>query len=96
MKALTRLSRAGTAVAIVAVLLAATAAEARFRRGRFNPRVATAEDHDGAFHYGAHERTTPTWAIHGNVRRTTRHTFTKFAASGHAFGINVVLYALTH
>ena len=51
MQVLTRSSRAGTAVAIVAVLLVATA-EAQFRRGRrFNQRVATAEDHDGTFHF---------------------------------------------
>jgi hypothetical protein len=55
-KAGTRPSRTGIAallVALLAALLAATAAEAQFGRGRsrFNARVATAEDHDGAFHF---------------------------------------------
>ena len=41
--------RAG--IAILAALLAAAAAEAQFGRERFNMRVATPDDYDGAFHF---------------------------------------------
>ena len=53
MTLLTRPSRAIAAAAIVAALLAAAAAEAQFGRGpfRFRARLATAADHDGAFHF---------------------------------------------
>ena len=48
----TRPARVLTAAAIVAGLLAATVAEAQFGRGRVRTaRVATAADHDGAFHF---------------------------------------------
>ena len=48
-----RPSRAVTVAAILVALLAAAVAEAQFGRGfsRFNARIATAEDHDGAFHF---------------------------------------------
>jgi hypothetical protein len=42
--------RTRTALAVLAVLLAALAAEAQFGR-RFNPRMATPDDNDGAFHF---------------------------------------------
>ncbi len=48
---LIRPSRVIAAAAIVAALLAATAVEAQFDRGRVRARVATAADHDGAFHF---------------------------------------------
>ena len=53
MTVLTRSSRAVAAAATVAALLAVTAAEAQFGRGRFGfrARIATAADHDGAFHF---------------------------------------------
>jgi hypothetical protein len=44
-------TRLGIAFAMLAVLSAAAVVEAQFRRGRFNVRVATPEDHDGAFHF---------------------------------------------
>jgi hypothetical protein len=44
-----RRSRIG--LAILAVVLAAAVVEAQFGRGRFNVRVATPEDYDGAFHF---------------------------------------------
>ena len=40
-----------TAIVILAVLLGAAATDAQFGRGRFNARVATPEDYDGAFHF---------------------------------------------
>jgi hypothetical protein len=48
---LTRRTRVIAIVAIAAALLAATGAEAQFGRGRARARVATAADHDGAFHF---------------------------------------------
>lgn len=42
--------RRALALAMVVALLAAAAAEAQFR-GRFAPRLATAEDYDGSFHF---------------------------------------------
>ena len=44
-------TRLGIAFAMLAVLSAAAVVDAQFRRGRFNLRVATPEDHDGAFHF---------------------------------------------
>jgi len=44
-------ARVAIGLAIVAVLLVAAAAEAQFGRGRFNVRVATPDDYDGAFHF---------------------------------------------
>ena len=38
-------------IAVLAVLLAAAVVEAQFGRGRFNVRVASPEDYDGAFHF---------------------------------------------
>jgi hypothetical protein len=48
-----RPSWAVTVAAILAGLMVAAVAEAQFGRGfsRFNARIATAEDHDGAFHF---------------------------------------------
>ena len=48
---LTRPTRVIATAAIAAALLAATGAEAQFGRGRARARVATAADHDGAFHF---------------------------------------------
>ena len=42
--------RRALALAMIVALLAAAAAEAQFR-GRFAPRLATAEDYDGSFHF---------------------------------------------
>ena len=44
-------TRLGIAFAMLAVLSAAAVVDAQFRRGRFNVRIATPEDHDGAFHF---------------------------------------------
>jgi hypothetical protein len=43
--------RVRTGVVVLGVLLAAAAAGAQFGRGRFNVRLATADDYDGAFHF---------------------------------------------
>jgi hypothetical protein len=44
-------TRLGVAFVVLAVLLAAAGVDAQFGRGRFSVRLATAEDHDGAFHF---------------------------------------------
>ena len=43
--------RIRTGVVVLGVLLAAAAAGAQFGRGRFNVRLATSDDYDGAFHF---------------------------------------------
>ncbi len=43
--------RVRTGVVVLGVLLAAAAAGAQFGRGRFNVRLATPDDYDGAFHF---------------------------------------------
>jgi hypothetical protein len=47
----TRMSRIRWAVVILSTLLAGVVVEAQFGRGRFNVRLATPQDHDGAFHF---------------------------------------------
>ena len=49
-----------------------------------------------AAHHGASSPTTPTSAIRSSAKATTSVYFIEFSVPGYAFGVNALIYAMTH